>query len=613
MRIKKFIAIGLSLAIAFGGIEFATEKTEKVEAASSYELVWSDEFDGTSLSTSTWNYEIGNGSQGWGNWERQYYTNRKENVEVSNGTLKIKALKENYGNCEYTSGRITTKGKQDFKFGKIEARMKLPSFSGSWPAFWMLGSSGGWPRCGEIDIMEAINAENNTYGYLHWYVESEEYNGQGDTGGSSAGRLPAGYNRTDWHTYGVIWDEDSISWYIDDVVFNTADISADHMSEFRKNQYIILNLAIGGLWPGYDIDSTAFPSKSVMEVDYVRVYQLQEEPTTKYDGPMITVTEDAVQEFTGDWTTFFSNATGWTVTSGTVDAGEKPVDGFTANITSAGHITGDSVWGVQANLEGIKYYQGATYKYTCTITSDVDKVIFVKVADEDEETVGGGLVELKAGVPYEFETDVTIPADYEGKLSLKFGMGKTDGDTIADNSAVTINVRDISFVTTTEIPDPEYVAPTTTTEAPTTTVAEPTTDVAPTTTVEVPANTTADGSNVTTTQKSDEKITTTKVKAPKRTKVKSVKKKSSKVVKISLKKIKGAKGYKVKISTSKKFKKSKTVTRNVKKANFKIKSKKFKNKKKLYVKARAYKIVNGKKLFGKWSKRKSVKIKKKYR
>lgn len=289
MMLRKLVAITLVFTVALGGITYNGDKAQEVKAAQEWKLVWSDEFNGTKLDTNTWNYEIGNGNWGWGNGEWEYYTDREENVEVSNGTLKIKALKEDYGEQHYTSGRITTKGKKEFKYGKVEARIKLPSFKGAWPAFWTLGTnigSVGWPKCGEIDIMEAINDENNTHGAIHWNVESAGYTGQGDNGVSSITRLPEGYQRTEWHTYGIIWNEKLIQWYIDDKVFFSHNITASHMSEFRMDHFILLNLAICGEWPGYVVDETAFPDKSIMEVDYVRIYEeapIPEEPAVSTD------------------------------------------------------------------------------------------------------------------------------------------------------------------------------------------------------------------------------------------------------------------------------------------------------------------------------------------
>lgn len=584
---KKIMASVLALAMVVSGLMITKSESANVLAEETWNLVWSDEFNGTSLDTNTWNYEIGNGNWGWGNGEKQYYTNSEKNVEVSGGTLKIHALKERMGNQNYTSGRITTKGKKTFKYGKIEARMKLPSFSRSWPAFWMLGTNGGWPKCGEIDIMEAINTENFTHGHVHWYTEGASYTGHADAGKSSEGVVPADFDRTQWHTYGIEWDKKSLKWYVDGLVFNTMNISSSDFDELRSNYFILFNLAIGGQWPGLDeegIDNSAFPTRSTMEVDYVRVYQKVEEPTTKYDGPTITITQDAVSEYAGNWSSFFGSDINWVPATGSIERTDTPSKGFTMNITSVGNIQNDSVWGAQATLEKLKYYPGNTYKYTCTITSDQDKKIFVKVADGNEETLGGGLIDLKAGVPYQFETDVEIPEDFEGTVSLKFGMGKTNGDTIADNSAVTINVKDISFVTTATIPDPSYVPETTTQKTNAGSTAN--------------NGTTAKGTSV-----SNIKVARTQVK-------KATKKKTAKKVKLTLKRIKGATGYKVQFSKTKKFKKV-LVTKIVKKASVTIKNKKLKNQKKLYVRAKAYKLNGKKKVYSKkWSVVKKVKIKK---
>ena len=141
-----------------------------------YSLYWSDEFEGTEINENNWTFEIGHGSNGWGNNEYQYYTNRKENAFVQDGILNIVARKESYAGARYTSARMITQDKVNIQYGYIEARIALPSMQGIWPAYWMLGSNFkdvGWPRCGEIDIMEAINNEKNTtYSTLHWYNTS---------------------------------------------------------------------------------------------------------------------------------------------------------------------------------------------------------------------------------------------------------------------------------------------------------------------------------------------------------------------------------------------------------------------------------------------------------
>jgi beta-glucanase (GH16 family) len=236
--------------------------------AQGYKLIWSDEFNGTQLDATNWTKETGGG--GWGNNELEYYTDRDVNAFVSNGLLTIKAMSEVYGGRNYTSARIKTQGKRFFKYGKIEARMKLPYGQGIWPAFWMLGesiASIGWPACGELDIMEMVggsSGNNKVYGTAHWD------NGGHQSYGSNYA-LPAGNLCDDFHTYALVWEPQKLEWYIDDIKYCSLAITADYYSEFRENAFIIFNLAVGGNWPGSPDASTVFPQ--TLQVDYVRVYQ----------------------------------------------------------------------------------------------------------------------------------------------------------------------------------------------------------------------------------------------------------------------------------------------------------------------------------------------------
>jgi hypothetical protein len=221
-------------------------------------LVWSDEFDGTSLNTANWNYEIGAGA----NNEMQY--SRAENVSVSGGLLALTAKAEAYGGKNYTSGRINTQNKIARTYGRVEARVKCPYGKGLWPAFWMLGANFptvGWPACGEIDIMEHINSENITYGTIHWAVYTDYANF-----GS-----PVNVSADQYHVYSVIWDANYIRWYVDGALYSTADVRINDTNEFANPFFIILNLAVGGDWPGAPDGTTPFPS--TYYVDYVRWYQ----------------------------------------------------------------------------------------------------------------------------------------------------------------------------------------------------------------------------------------------------------------------------------------------------------------------------------------------------
>lgn len=579
---KKSLLTKALLTFSVIGTVFAFSNT--VKAADNYELVWSDEFNGNYLDTNTWNYEIGTGSWGWGNNEQQYYTDR--NIKVSNGTMKITAKREDYGGMKYTSSRITTKNKKNFKYGKIEARIKMPKFKGVWPAFWMLGAnqdSVGWPKCGEIDIMEAINDENLVYGTLHWFHDPG--NNNADSGSSVAVA-----DRTEYHVYGVEWTADKLRWYVDGKVYRTMDVSNDSFSEVRKEYFVIFNMAIGGQWPGYDIDETAFPA--TMEVDWVRAYKKVEETTTKYTGPMITVTEDAVETCSEKWGSYFGS--GWAGASGTSKSTDKAVTGATMNITSIGN----SQWGVQQYLKGLHYYPGRTYNYSFTMTSDVDKRVFVKVAGDGDEQIFGEYIDLKARVPYNFSRQVTLAEDMEGVLDLYFGMGKCDGDAAATNSAANITLSNVSFKTTTQIPDPNYNNGESTTNKTTLPSEEKTTTNNGVTTTGNGVTTT--GSGVTTTSK-------VVVSRPGKVSVKKVvRSKNNRNIKINIKKVKGVTGYQIKYSTNKKLKKAKTVTtKSVKKTLKKLKKKTY------YIQVRAYVVKSGNvKVTGDWSKIKKVKVRK---
>lgn len=230
-----------------------------------WNLVWSDEFSGSSLSSASWQYEIGTGTDGWGNWELQYYTASPNNIYLDTGYLHIKALHQPYNGSDYTSSRIKTQGLYDFEYGKVEARMKLPSGKGIWSAFWMLGSnitSIGWPACGEIDIMERVNTELRVHGTYHHDNNGHTYEGDYKY-----------VDPSDFHVYAVEWDENEIRWYVDGVEYFSKNIGPGSVSteEFHGSFFILFNVAIGGNWPGSPDANTVFPA--TMIVDYVRVYK----------------------------------------------------------------------------------------------------------------------------------------------------------------------------------------------------------------------------------------------------------------------------------------------------------------------------------------------------
>ncbi len=252
--------------------DLSSPPTSGYESPASYsgmEQVWSDEFTGTSVNSLNWGYDIG--GHGWGNNELQFY--REENATVANGALLIEAKEETFGGRNYTSSRLLSQRKQEFQYGRIDIRAALPFGQGIWPALWMLGanfSTVGWPRCGEIDIMEYLgHNRSQSFGTLHWA------NASGDracTCGdqNSYYNLPTGNFTDEWHVFSIMWDENKIEWLVDNTKFYETMINTEQ-EEFRNEFFFIMNIAVGGNLPGSPNATTSFPQR--MFVDYVRVFQ----------------------------------------------------------------------------------------------------------------------------------------------------------------------------------------------------------------------------------------------------------------------------------------------------------------------------------------------------
>ncbi|MEW6990158.1 family 16 glycosylhydrolase [Colwelliaceae bacterium 6441] len=305
-----------------GSAETETDpsKIDPQQPVSDWEMVWSDEFDGDTIDSQNWNHEVN--CEGGGNQEKQCYTNSAANSYIADGILNIVALPAEEGaELPFTSARMTTRYKADFKYGRIEMRAKAPKGQGSWPAFWMMPTDeeyGIWPRSGEIDIFESVNlgvqnedgsTENHIYGTLHYGKKSP------DTGKSY--QLVDGSNPADdFHTYAIEWQEGEIRWYMDDYLYATQRKSelringkgkvvglkhrgwfTEYFDQFTgelttywdnapfdKEFYLILNFAVGGDWPEnvnqLGVDASAFYENNKFEVDYVRVYQCQQNPDT---------------------------------------------------------------------------------------------------------------------------------------------------------------------------------------------------------------------------------------------------------------------------------------------------------------------------------------------
>lgn len=274
MKIRVMIAPIILVACAT--LYTLVNKTESVNEKYST-LIWSDEFDYEGLpNTSKWSYDIGDGCPnicGWGNEELEYYTeDRIENAHVSNGTLKICLKKEVYESRTYTSARLSSKGKGDWRYGRFEIRAKLPSGLGTWPAIWMLPTDwkyGGWPRSGEIDIMEKVGYATDT---IVASAHTEAYNHSIGTHKNAEIFIPD--NEDVFHTYVLEWDASEYRVYVDDTLFFTFKDEGIGSEGWPYDQkfHLIMNIAYGGHWGGKKgLDDDALPV--TMEVDYVRVYQ----------------------------------------------------------------------------------------------------------------------------------------------------------------------------------------------------------------------------------------------------------------------------------------------------------------------------------------------------
>jgi beta-glucanase (GH16 family) len=238
-----------------------------------YKLLWSDEFNGSSVNTNYWEYDLGNG--GWGNSELECYTD--SNATVANGYLQIQAKQENVDylgvSSQYTSSRMNTNGKFSFQYGRVDIRAKLPVQPGMWPALWFLGSNYGtvgWPACGETDLMELVGSNpDQVVGSIHWL----QGNGQEGTLNNNY-TLPGGADYSQkFHVFSLIWTASQITMYVDDLPYMTASSSSIFSGTwpFDVPQFLIFNVAVGGDWPGPPTAQTVFPQS--MYVDYVRVFQ----------------------------------------------------------------------------------------------------------------------------------------------------------------------------------------------------------------------------------------------------------------------------------------------------------------------------------------------------
>lgn len=246
------------------------------DSGQQWTLYWSDEFDQSALDSSKWNRQVEKAGRFNEEWQR--YTDNAQNAFIEDGHLVLKAIHESteHGADQYTSARLNTAGKFSFRYGKIAARIKLPTGKGIWPAFWMLGANinenGGdtpWPQCGEIDILELYGSKNPSVveANIHFANSDNKH----DMMGAKDFELEVGTFADDFHVFELEWDENKVTWLVDGQAYADFSINSDDLNEFHQDFFILLNIAVGGTWAGRPDDATPFPQ--YMYVDWIRVYQ----------------------------------------------------------------------------------------------------------------------------------------------------------------------------------------------------------------------------------------------------------------------------------------------------------------------------------------------------
>ena len=279
MHVSKCIAGWTILLMVLFVSGCSESSTDSNDSNNEYTLVWQDEFEGDSINSENWSFQLGTGSQfgltGWGNNELQYYTDRERNTYLDNGNLVIEAHQESFQGQPYTSARLVTKDKKVWKNGKIEIKAKMPETQGVWPALWMLPQEnkyGGWPASGEIDIMELLGHQPDiVHGTIHF---GNSFNDKGSISGII--KDTEGTFASDFHVYSIEWDSRGIQWLLDGEPYHEAtpaDVEP-YSWPFDEPFYLLFNIAVGGNWPGYPDNSTIMPQR--MMVDYVRVYQKED-------------------------------------------------------------------------------------------------------------------------------------------------------------------------------------------------------------------------------------------------------------------------------------------------------------------------------------------------
>lgn len=411
--------------------------SDKVPEYDGYTLLWNDEFDGERLDENIWNYEPH--QPGWTNAELQEYTTSEENVFLKDGKLVIKAIKtqSEAGRDYYTSGKVTTKGKKDFKYGKVVARAKVPKGKGLWPAIWMMPTQqslyGNWPKCGEIDIMEVLCDNPDTaYGTIHYGVPHGQQQGKVV--------LQKGDFSEGFHEYCVEWDPGEMNFYIDGECYLTvndwftAPLGGEekpYPAPFNQDFFVQMNLAVGGTWPGNPDETTDFENAE-FQIDYVRVYQREQ-----YDENVkkpVKVFREALADgnliYNGDFAENESldDMDNWSFLQAVGGKGSVAIEN--GCIAIATEDKGSEDYSIQLVQSGIALRKGESYRLSFEACADADREGIVCVSAPDLgyarylEDVRMQLTSQWQEFTYEFT--MTGKDDNNGRLEFNLGdMGST--------------------------------------------------------------------------------------------------------------------------------------------------------------------------------------------
>ena len=409
---------------------------ENVNEDKKWNLIWEDNFEGDSLNFEDWNYEPH--EPGWVNNELQEYTEDVKNVYVKDGNLVLKAIKEETeeGTTKYTSGKVTTQNKRDYKYGRFESRLKVPNGQGLWPAFWMMPTDenlyGSWPRCGEIDIMEVLGHEpNKAYGTIHYGSPHKSDQGEYTLNGETFA--------DDYHVFAVEWEPSEMRFYIDDNLYHTSNDwytkqeggeEIAYPAPFDQTFFLQFNLAVGGNWPGEPDESTNFDNAEY-KIDYVKVYQLEnyDENVLKPEKPTVVLRDP--------------DATGNFINDGNFSENENLDDNINWSILTALNGKGSSI--IKDNKIILSSENWGTENYSLQLVqaalplkkNDVYKLSFDAKAAEDRDMVVN-ITSPNRGYIRQFQDTVvdltndlknysyefTMKDDDEANARLEFNYGK---------------------------------------------------------------------------------------------------------------------------------------------------------------------------------------------